>query len=111
MQTTPKSRWLLVTWLILSQLATVGTMFFWLFLVGMSIMIVAGDPGTPAYIMVGLLWAYPLFPLAMAIGAWIAFAKRRNTLSAILTSFTFLPLLCLYLFIYLANATYPFFNP
>jgi hypothetical protein len=41
--------------------------------------------------------AYPLFPLIMAISAWVAFAFRKNRLAAVLTGRTFLPPLLLYL--------------
>jgi len=44
-----------------------------------------------------MVCAYPLFPLVMAIGAWIAFAFRKNWLAAILSGLTFVlaGLLCL----------------
>jgi hypothetical protein len=38
-----------------------------------------------------MVWAYPIFPLVMAIGAWIAFAFRKNWLAAILSGLTFVP--------------------
>ena len=41
--------------------------------------------------MVLTVWAYPLFPLVMATGAWIAFACRKNWLAAILSGMTFAP--------------------
>jgi uncharacterized protein (DUF2062 family) len=50
-----------------------------------------------------VVWAYPLFPLAMAIGAWIAFAFRKNRLAAILSGLSFVPAGLLYLVLRFAN--------
>jgi hypothetical protein len=43
------------------------------------------------------IWAYPLFPLLVAITAWVAFAFRKNRLAAVLTGLTFAPPIILYL--------------
>jgi hypothetical protein len=50
-----------------------------------------------------VIWAYPLFPLVMAIGAWIAFACRKNRLAAILSGLTFAPPVLLVLFFLIAD--------
>jgi hypothetical protein len=50
-----------------------------------------------AWAIVITVWAYPLFPLLVAIGAWIAFAFRKNRLAAVLSGLTFMPPLLLYL--------------
>ena len=47
--------------------------------------------GREAWTFVLLVWAYPLLPLGMAIGAWVAFAFRKHWLAAILSTITFLP--------------------
>lgn len=95
--TQPKRRILLVIWLIVSQLAAVASLFFWLIMAAFGL-IGAGveDLGDTLTFRTGL-WLYPLFPLVMAIGAWIAFAKRKNTLSAILSGLTFAPVALLLL--------------
>jgi hypothetical protein len=49
------------------------------------------------------VWAYPLWPLAFAIASWIAYARRKNVLAAILTTFTFLPVLLLLIAMILRN--------
>jgi hypothetical protein len=47
-----------------------------------------------AWAFVITVWPYPLFLLVMAIGAWIASGRRKNTLSVILSGLTFaLPIL------------------
>ena len=51
-----------------------------------------------AWAIVITVWSYPIFPIVMAIGAWIAYARRKNILSAILSGLTFvLPFLLLIL--------------
>jgi hypothetical protein len=98
-----KRRTCLIIWLIVSQLLAVGSLFFWALLAGLSVM--AFDSGnTPeAWRLVIAVWAYPLFPLLMAIGAWVAFAFRKNRLAAVLTGLTFAPLFLFYLFLRFAN--------
>ena len=56
-----------------------------------------------AWAFVLAVWAYPLFPLVMAIGAWIAFVFRRNWLAAILSGLTFAPAGLLYLALRFGN--------
>jgi uncharacterized BrkB/YihY/UPF0761 family membrane protein len=81
----------LVIWMIVSQLLTLGSLVLWLVVAGLSVM--AFDSGvTPeAWRQVLTVWAYPLFPLIMVIGAWVAFAYRRNRLAAILTGLPLVP--------------------
>jgi hypothetical protein len=88
-------------WLIVSQLMAVASLLLWVVAAGLSVM--AFDSGTSeeAWRMVLTVWAYPLFPLVMAIGAWIAFAFRKNWLAAILSTLTFAPVALLYLAIQL----------
>lgn len=38
-----------------------------------------------AWAFVLAVWAYPLIPLVLATGAWVAFALRRNRLAAVLS--------------------------
>ena len=87
----PKRRIALVIWMIVSQLLAVGSLVIWAFLAGMSVM--AFDEGSSpiAWAIVLTVWAYPIFPLILAISAWVAFAFRRNRLAAVLTGLTFVP--------------------
>jgi hypothetical protein len=50
-----------------------------------------------AWAVVIAAWAYPLWPLVMAIASWIAWAFRKNWLAAILSGLTFAPMGLLYL--------------
>jgi cytochrome c-type biogenesis protein CcmH/NrfF len=58
-------------------------------------------------IFVLTVWAYPLFPLVMAIGAWIAFARRKDRLAAVLSGLTFAPPVLFYLFLWVATLIGP----
>jgi hypothetical protein len=94
----PKRSMGILLWLIVSQLMALGTLFFWIIAAGTSVMAFDEGPSPEAWRFVLLVWAYPLFPLVMAIGAWIAFALRKNWLAAILSTKTFLPPVVLILF-------------
>jgi hypothetical protein len=61
----------------------------------------AFDSGvTPeAWTFVIAIWSYPIFPLAMVIGAWIAYARQKNRLAAILSGISFAPPFLLYAFL------------
>ena len=95
----PKRRTGLVIWLIFSQLLALATLSFWLLVAGLSVMAFDEGSSRVAWAIVIAVWAYPLFPLAMAIGAWIAFAFRKNRLAAILSGLAFVPAGLLYLVI------------
>jgi hypothetical protein len=49
------------------------------------------------------VWSYPILPIGLAIGAWIAYAKNKNTLSAILSGLSFGPPLLCVLFLVIAD--------
>ena len=85
----PKSRKPLLIWMIVSQVLTVGTLVVWLGMAGLSFM--AFDAGvTPqATTFVNVVLAYPIFPLALVIAAWIAFARRKDRLAGILSGLSF----------------------
>jgi hypothetical protein len=99
----PKRRTGLLIWMIVSQLLAVGSLVIWAFVAGMSVMAFDSGDSTVAWAIVLTVWAYPLFPLLMAIGAWVAFAFRKNRLAAVLTGLTFVPPVLLYLFGSIAN--------
>ena len=102
-----RSRGILI-WLIVSQLLAVGSLLIWALMAGLSVM--AFDSGvTPeAWAFVIAIWAYPLFPLLMAIGAWVAFAFHKNRLAAILSGLTFAPPILFYIFLWIATTFYMF---
>ncbi len=95
----PKRRTGLLIWMIVSQLLAVGSLLFWALAAGLSVMAFDEGVSPEAWAFVLAVWAYPLFPLLMAIGAWVAFAFRKNRLAAVLTGLTFAPPLLLYLFL------------
>ena len=84
-----KSRKALLIWMIVSQVLTVGTLVVWLGMAGLSFM--AFDAGvTPqATTFVTVILAYPVFPLALVIAAWIAFARHNDRLAGILSGLSF----------------------
>jgi uncharacterized membrane protein len=93
----PKRRTGLVIWMIVSQLLAIGSLLFWAVVAGLSVMAFDEGSSPVAWAIVLTVWAYPLFPLLMAIGAWIAFAFRKNRLAAVLSGLSFVPPLLLYL--------------
>ena len=93
----PKRRTGLLIWLIVSQLLAIGSLWFWVVVAGLSVMAFDSGSSDLAWAIVIAAWAYPLFPLIMAISAWVAFAFRKNRLAAVLSGLTFVPLLLLYL--------------
>jgi uncharacterized BrkB/YihY/UPF0761 family membrane protein len=84
-------------WLVVSQLIALASLGLWVIAAGFSVMAFDQGDSPEARRFVLIVWAYPLFPLVMAIGAWIAFAFRRNRLAAILSGLTFVPAGLLYL--------------
>ena len=92
----PKRTGLLI-WLIVSQLLAVASLFFWLVMAGLSVMAFDSGVTQEAWNVVIAVWLYPIFPLVMIIGAWIAYAKRRNRLAAILSGLSFIPPALLFL--------------
>jgi hypothetical protein len=102
--TPPPKRTGLLIWMILSQLLALGSLVIWLLVAGLSVM--AFDQGsTPeAWTFVLVVWSYPIIPLILVISAWIAFARRRNVLAAVLSGFSFAPPLLCIAFIWASNA-------
>ena len=103
----PKRRIGTLIWLIVSQLMAVGSLLIWAIVAGLSGM--AADSGTSPGVVTFILviWAYPLFPLVMAVGAWIAFAFRKNRLASILSGLSFAPPVLLILFLWTASLIGP----
>lgn len=89
--------------MIVSQLLMLGSLVFWLGMAGLSVMAFDSGVTTEAWTFVLLVWAYPILPLIFAIAAWIAFAKRKNALAAILSGLTFAPIALLLLAMWIQN--------
>jgi len=98
-----KRRTGLLIWLIISQLLAVGSLVAWLFVAGFSVMAFDSGSSDVAWAIVIAVWSYPLFPLLMAIGAWVAFGFRKNLLAAILSGLTIAPPLVILLIILFAS--------
>jgi uncharacterized membrane protein len=111
MDNTSLKRRPILIWLIISQILALLSLFFWLLVVGLSVM--AFDEGsTPqAWAFVIAVWSYPIWPILFTIAAWVAYARTRDRLAGILTTFTFLPVLILLVVILIGNLmfflTYP----
>lgn len=103
----PKGRTGILIWLIFSQLLALGSLLIWAVAAGLSVMAFDSGVSSEAWAFVLGVWAYPLFPLAMAIGAWIAFVRRKNALAAVLSGLTFAPPILFYLFIWVASIIGP----
>ena len=85
----PKSRKALLIWMIVSQVLTVGTLVVWLGMAGLSFMAFDAGVNPQATTFVTVILAYPVFPLALVIAAWIAFARRKDRLAGILSGLSF----------------------
>jgi hypothetical protein len=97
------SRRPVLIWLILSQALAVASLFFWLLMAGLSVMAFDSGVSTEAWTFVIVVWSYPLWPIAFAIISWIAYARHKDRLAAVLTTLTFLPMLLLFLVIVVGN--------
>lgn len=92
-----RSRKPILIWLIASQLLALASLVFWLVIAGLSVMAFDSGATTEAWTFVIVVWSYPIWPIAFAIAAWIAYARKKDRLAGILTTFTFLPVLVLIL--------------
>jgi hypothetical protein len=99
-----KPRTALLIWLILSQLLALGSLLIWLVVAGLSVMAFDAGVTAEAWTFVIVVWSYPLFPLVMIVGAWIAFAKQWNKTAAVLSGLSFAPPILLYLVMWIGNS-------
>jgi hypothetical protein len=106
----PKPRKALVIWLILSQLLAIASLLIWLLVAGLSVMAFDSGVTKEAWTVVIVVWSYPIFPLLMVIAAWVAFARRKNILSAVFSGLSFAPPIFLYLFLWVSSLTYPLWS-
>jgi hypothetical protein len=103
---TTKRRTGLLIWLILSQLLAVGSLLIWVLMAGLSVMAFDSGSTPEAWAFVIAVWSYPLFPLVMAVGAWIAYAFRKNRLAAVLSGLSFAPPILFYIFLWVINLSW-----
>ncbi|MEP7136754.1 MAG: hypothetical protein ABI904_17650 [Chloroflexota bacterium] len=103
METNIPSRKPILIWLIVSQLLALGSLLFWLVMAGVSVMAFDSGSTPQAWTFVIAVWSYPIWPIAFAIAAWIAYARKKDKAAGILTAFTFLPVLVLFIVIFVGN--------
>ena len=104
--TQPKRTGLLI-WMILSQFLALGSLLIWLLAAGLSVMAFDSGESREAWTLVIAVWSYPIIPIALVIGAWIAYAKRRNVLAGVLSGLSFTPPFLFYLFIWVTSLIGP----
>lgn len=100
------SRKPVLVWLIISQVLGVASLFFWLLVAGLSVMAFDSGVSTEAWTFVIAVWSYPIWPIIFSIASWIAYARRKDRLAAILTTFTFLPVLVMIAAIIIGNLAF-----
>jgi len=103
LESNPPSRKPILIWLIVSQVLALASLFFWLFMAGLSVMAFDSGVTQEAWNFVIVVWLYPVWPILFAIAAWIAYARKKDKLAGVLTTLTFLPVLVLILIIVGAN--------
>ncbi len=87
----------LLIWMIVSQVLTVLSLVIWLIMAGLSVMAFDSGVTAEAWTFVIVVWSYPIFPIVLVIAAWIAYARRRNKLAAVLSGLAFAPPLLFFL--------------
>ena len=103
METTVPSRKPILIWLIISQLLALASLLFWLVMAGLSVMAFDSGDTPQAWSFVLAVWSYPIWPIAFTIAAWIAYARKKDRAAGVLTTFTFLPILVLFIVIFVGN--------
>jgi hypothetical protein len=103
----PASRMPILIWLVASQLLALVSLVFWLFAAGISTVPFSSGVTQGARSFVIAVWAYPICPIGFSLAAWIAYARKKDGVAAVLTALTFLPVLALILMIILSG----FFSP
>lgn len=103
METNIPSRKPILIWLIVSQLLALGSLLFWLVMAGLSVMAFDSGESPQAWAFVMAVWSYPIWPIVFAIASWISYARKKDKAAGILTTFTFLPVLVLFIVIFVGN--------
>ena len=105
-----KPRTGLVIWMIVSQILALLSLMIWLLVAGLSVMAFDSGVSVEAWTFVIVFWSYPLIPLILVIASWIAFARRRNRLAAVLSGLSFAPPVLFYLCIAISSFSWYFTN-
>ena len=105
-----KPRTGLVIWMIVSQILALLSLIIWLLVAGLSVMAFDSGVSAEAWTFVIVVWSYPLIPLVLVIGSWIAFARHRNRLAAVLSGLSFAPPMLFYLFIAISSFSWHIMN-
>lgn len=105
-----KPRTGLVIWMVVSQILALLSLIIWLLVAGLSVMAFDSGVSAEAWTFVIVVWSYPLIPLVLVIGSWIAFARRRNRLAAVLSGLSFAPPVLFYLCIAISSFSWYFTN-
>lgn len=96
----------LLIWMIISQILTVLSLGIWLLIAGLSVMAFDSGVSAEAWTFVIAVWSYPVIPLVLVIASWIAYARRKNKLAAVLSGLSFAPPILLYVFIFVVNSSW-----
>ena len=82
-------------WLIATQLFVVLTMYPWIIVAMLALMVldVAGNPSLWA--VVAVVWGYPVYSLYLAFGAWLAYRRGETRRAMVLTSIPLIPALAM----------------
>ncbi len=94
----PKRTGLLI-WMIVAQLLAVASLLIWVVMAGMSFMAFDSGGSASTWVFVTAVWCYPIVPLLMSIGAWVAYKRRKNSIAAILSGLSFAPIVLFFLVI------------
>jgi hypothetical protein len=109
-QPVEKPRTGLVIWMIVSQILALLSLIIWLLVAGLSVMAFDSGVSAEAWTFVIVVWSYPIIPLVLVIGSWVAFARRRNRLAAVLSGLSFAPPVLFYLCIAISSFSWYFTN-
>jgi len=106
----PRRRTGLFIWMIVSQLLMVASLLIWLLAAGLAVMAFDSGVTDEAWTFVIAVWSYPIIPLVLVVSAWIAYARRRNVLAAVLSGLSFAPPILLYAGMWITTTIWHFQN-
>src|SRR5215207_1889923 len=93
----PRSRKGPLAWLIVSQALVVLSLFPWAIVAAATLMIVRSmDPAVLAGTIVVV--GYPVYSLALAIGAWVSYRRGKTRRAMVLTTLPLVPACTMLLF-------------
>jgi hypothetical protein len=83
--------------MVVSQLITIALTLIWLALSILPYLFwdAPNASGTLQFSILGCMWLSPIIPIGLSIAAWIAYARRKNWLAAVLSAITSVPPLLL----------------